>query len=282
MSSLRPPMRRTRSAAEVAILANQLRAHALGKKVVQAWFPQGWAGELPPRPEALVRHSRVAGVDHCATCLTIDFDTGLSMVVQLAKGGSARWVAGPEPTREDEQMVVRFERDTWLLVKVEGPRATKLLPSANLRRLPPLKGLGPDVLSAEFTLEVLRAALGKAGARMVRPLLLDQRRIAGLDEPLVDEILLRARIHPRTEARRLSAEQQRGLFEAIREVLRQAMEQGGSATTGFVDLHGKRGRFRSAGWDARIRTCWRCGTPLARQLCARRPCFLCPLCQELS
>jgi formamidopyrimidine-DNA glycosylase len=275
-------MRCTRTAAEVAILAGQLRAHALGKKVIQASFPPAWAGELPPRPETLLYGSRVAGVDRFATCLIVGFDTGLSMVLQLAKGGTVRWVTGPEPTPEEGRMAVRFERDAWLLVSVEAPGATRLLPSGNLHRLPPLKGLGADVLSAEFTLEVLRAALGKAGNRMVRPLLLDQRRIAGLDEPIVDDILLRARIHPRAEARHLSAHQQRALFEAMREVLRQAVEQGGSATTGFVDLQAKRGRFRSAGWDARSRTCWRCGTPLARQLCARRPCFFCPLCQELS
>lgn len=273
-------LQQARNAAEVAIWCEQLRACAIGKKIVQVFFPAAHAPHLPPHSHALLRGSGVAGVRRVAACLLLDMDTGLSLVLQFAGGGNMRWLEQRGADRRHEGIVIRFQEDTRLLVGLPAPEAAVLVPTANAHRLPPLKGLGADVLSADFDIRKLRATLARSSGRLVRTVLLDPRRIAGLDGPSVDEILLDARLHPRSKAGHLILPQQRALLEATRVVLHKVLEKGGSATTGFVDLYGKCGRFRAIGWDARRRTCWRCGSPLAGTLCGRQRCFVCPICQE--
>lgn len=273
-------LHQARNAAEVAIWCEQLRACAVGKKIVQVSFPAAHAPHLPPYSDALLCGSCVAGVRRVAACLLLDMDTRLSLVLQFAGGGSMRWLEQRGADRRHEGIVVCFEEDTRLLVRLPAVETAVLVPTANAHRLPPLKGLGADVLSADFDMSELRATLARSPGRLVRTLLLDQRRIAGLDGQSVDEILLHARLHPRSKAGHLTLPQQRALLEATRVVLHKVLEKGGSATTGFVDLYGKRGRFRATGWDTRRRTCWRCGSPLASTLCGRQRCFVCPMCQE--
>ncbi len=280
MAAPREALQQTRNAAEVAIWCEQLRACAVGKKIVNADFPGAYAPHLPPHPQALLWGSRVAGVRRVAACLLIDMDTRLSLALQFAGGGSIRWLEQQGTDCRHDGIVVRFQENTCLLVGLPAPEAARLVPTANVHRQPPLKGLGPDVLSADFDMEVLRATLARSAGRLVRTLLLDPRRIAGLDGPTADEILLHARLHPRTKAGCLTLPQQRALLEATRVVLHKVLEKGGTATTGFVDVYGKAGRFRAIGWDARNRTCWRCGSPVASILCGRQRCFVCPLCQE--
>ncbi|MGQ9558928.1 MAG: DNA-formamidopyrimidine glycosylase family protein [Candidatus Oleimicrobiaceae bacterium] len=273
-------LQQARNAAEVAIWCGQLRACAVGKKIVQAAFPAAHIPHLPPYPHTLLCGSRVAGVRRVAACLLLDLDTRLSLVLQFAGGGSMRWLEQQGANRRHEGIVIRFQEGTRLLVGLPAPEAAVLVPTANAHRLPPLKGLGADVLSADFDMSELRATLARSSGRLVRTLLLDPRRIAGLDDQSVDEILLHARLHPRAKAGHLTLPQQRALLEATRVVLHMVLDKGGSATTGFADLYGKRGEFRAIGWDACRRTCWRCGSPLASTLCGRQRCFVCPICQE--
>ena len=78
------------------------------------------------------------------------------------------------------------------------------------------RGLGPDAL--EISLSQFKAILGKhRGA--VKAILLNQQLIAGIGNLYADEILFRARMHPATEAARLSDKDLTRLFRAMRHVL---------------------------------------------------------------
>ena len=82
------------------------------------------------------------------------------------------------------------------------------------------RGIGPDAL--EITLPEFKVILGKhRGA--VKAILLNQQLIAGIGNLYADEILFRARMHPATEAARLSDKDLTGLFRAMRHVLEKAI-----------------------------------------------------------
>jgi formamidopyrimidine-DNA glycosylase len=82
------------------------------------------------------------------------------------------------------------------------------------------RGLGPDAL--EISLSRFKAIVGKhRGA--VKAILLNQQLIAGIGNLYADEILFRARMHPATEAARLSHKDLRRLFRATRHVLDKAI-----------------------------------------------------------
>ena len=121
--------------------------------------------------------------------------------------------------------------------------------------------LGPDALS--LTLGQLRKAV--AGSTVaLKARLLDQRRVAGLGNLLVDEALWRARLSPVREARSLDASESARLHRAIRTTLRVLGQRGGSHTG---DL--QPGRERGG-------CCPRDGAPLRRDQVGGRTTYWCP------
>ena len=131
------------------------------------------------------------------------------------------------------------------------------------------RGLGPDALG--IGLSQFKAIVGKhRGA--VKAILLNQRLIAGIGNLYADEILFHARMHPATEAARLSDKDLRRLFRATRYVLDKAI----ALKTDFNRLpkswllthRGKRGR------------CPRCGRALKSAIIGGRTAWFCTHCQK--
>jgi formamidopyrimidine-DNA glycosylase len=87
--------------------------------------------------------------------------------------------------------------------------------------------LGPDAFS--LSLPHLRAVLGKSRAPL-KAVLMDQSRIAGLGNLLADEVLWRAGLDPRREARSLDPDTVKLLHRTIKRTLPQLQKRGGSHT----------------------------------------------------
>jgi len=87
--------------------------------------------------------------------------------------------------------------------------------------------LGPDVMT--LTLAQLDTALGTRTAP-VKAVLMDQARIAGLGNLLVDESLWRAGVDPARIAAAVEADARKRLHRAIRDTLRVLGRRGGSHT----------------------------------------------------
>jgi formamidopyrimidine-DNA glycosylase len=146
--------------------------------------------------------------------------------------------------------------------------------------VPPLAQTGPDALQVgkeEFTRSI------RNHRRMLKPLLLDQRLVAGLGNIYVDEMLFRARIHPRQSSDRISKRKVDELWKVMREILFDSIAKGGSSIRDFVDSEGRAGRYQREHqvYGKEGEPCPRCGTPLERILVGQRGTTLCPRCQRL-
>lgn len=130
-----------------------------------------------------------------------------------------------------------------------------------------LGDLGPD--AAELSMEELSHLL-TARDRQVKALLIDQSAIAGLGNLLVDEILWRARIHPRAPSSALSGKDRGRLHARMRTVLRQSVPAG-EVPPRRSWLTGHR--------DEPAGHCPRCETTLARGTVGGRTGVWCPHCQ---
>jgi len=104
-----------------------------------------------------------------------------------------------------------------------------------------LEKLGPDPLSLAAADFISRL---RARHAMVKPLLLNQSFLRGMGNIYTDEALHRAGIHPRALASRLSRDRAAQLHGAIREVLLESIETGGSSVSDYVDSSGRRGSFQ--------------------------------------
>ena len=157
-----------------------------------------------------------------------------------------------------------------------------LWPTATLEAHPSLAILGPEPLSNGFDGPALEAAL--AGSRTTaKAALLDQRRVAGLGNIYVCEALWRARISPLREAGSLTARECQRLVAAIRDVLAEAIEAGGSSLRDFHGAGGELGYFqhRFSVYDREGDICPapKCLSEIERIAQGGRSTFFCPSCQ---
>ena len=136
--------------------------------------------------------------------------------------------------------------------------------------------LGIEPLGREFTARKFRTMLANRKGRL-KPLLLNQKFIAGIGNYLADEILFRAGIHPLRTANTLSDADIRLLHRAIRHIIRKAIGFGGTTFLTFRGPEGKRGGFwkKLQVFRKTDEPCPHCKRPITRIIVAQRSTHLC-------
>jgi formamidopyrimidine-DNA glycosylase len=145
-----------------------------------------------------------------------------------------------------------------------------------------LKGLGPEPLSDEFTVETLVKSLaGRKGA--IKQVLLNQEIIAGLGNIYADEALYYASVHPLRRANSLTVPEIKLLHEGIVSVLTLGIEHGGTSFSEYRDLWGEAGGNYNhvQVYHQQGKPCMRCGTLIERIVVGQRSTHFCPTCQKL-
>jgi formamidopyrimidine-DNA glycosylase len=143
--------------------------------------------------------------------------------------------------------------------------------------------LGPEPLADAFSRQDLAAILAGRPAKL-KPLLLDQTRLAGLGNIYVDEVLFHAGLNPTWQAKSLSAAEVDRLYEAIRQVLGQAVDHRGTSLSDaeYRDAQGNKGGHQDhvAVFRQQGRPCPRCGAVIQRTRLSGRGTHYCPQCQS--
>src|SRR5690606_29450482 len=159
-----------------------------------------------------------------------------------------------------------------------------LVDSEALDAWPAFAAMGPEPLGPGLTVEHLRSAL-KGRTASIKLMLLDQRIVAGLGNIYVCEALFRARIDPRKAAGKLSRPALDRLVPAIRQVLEEAIKQGGSSLRDYARPSGELGYFASR-FDVYDREGQPCRAPckgtVRRIVQGGRSTWFCPSCQRCA
>lgn len=148
-----------------------------------------------------------------------------------------------------------------------------------------LDGLGPEPLEEGFTRGCFARML-QTVRRMIKPLLLDQRFIAGLGNIYVDEALWTAGIHPLRISSSLSLDEIDALHQAIPHVLRLGLQNLGTSLgtgKGNFYLPGDRPGSNADALNVFRRTgraCPRCRGVIVRIVVGQRSTHICPACQK--
>lgn len=138
--------------------------------------------------------------------------------------------------------------------------------------------VGPDMLSVRL-LEWRRRIAHRSAP--IKALLLDQGIAAGLGNIYVDESLFLARVHPLSRPCDLDDAQLAGVLKRARQVLRLAVDHGGTTFLNFTDFHGQPGNFRRRlrVYGRAGKPCRECGGMLESLRVAGRSSVFCPSCQ---
>ncbi len=229
--------------------------------------------------------ARVRAVGRRGKKVLVHFDDGTTLMVSLGMSGQLRRGGAPRP--KHTHMVLKFEGlellyvDPRRLGRLSPARVatTLLAPEAEVARWCDRR-LGPDAL--DVTWAEFRARFGsRRGA--FKPLLLNQRVLAGVGNIYADEVLHRAGVHPKARPVDLSADGLRRVHRAAKAVLERAIKACGTSFRDYVTPTGASGDFGNslAVYGREGERCLRCGSPVARlKWPPGRSTYYCPSCQK--
>jgi formamidopyrimidine-DNA glycosylase len=266
---------------EVETVMRALSARLVGRRfteVVQRRpdlrfpIPPGFVGHLLGR--------RVTGFARRAKFVVVLLDGPLTLLLHL--GMSGRLLFDGEPRGVHEHLTFGFD-DGAVLRFVDSRRfgLVDLVPADGLAACRWFTHLGLEPLSSELTPAALRRLLeGRRTALKVA--LMDQRLIVGVGNIYASEALFRARLAPQRPAGSLTQAEARRLVPAIKAVLSEAIEAGGSSLRDYVQTDGELGNFQSnfRVYDRAGHACTSCTGPIERIVQGARATFYCPICQR--
>ena len=245
-------------------------------------FPERMAERLTGR--------RVAQLGRRSKYVLAELDGDETLLIHLGMSGRMTVSGDPlgqfvhdHPMPEKHDHVV-LHMDNGARITFNDPRrfgAMDLFPTGGAHKL--LEGLGPEPMGNAFHDEFLAERFAGKNTP-VKAALLDQRIVAGLGNIYVCEALFRAGISPIRKAGRISASRLTVLTRAIRDVLRDAIEAGGSSLRDFRQADGELGYFQHS-FDVYGREgqpCRRdgCNGVIRRTVQSGRSSFHCGSCQR--
>jgi len=190
----------------------------------------------------------------------------------------------PTAAGKHDHVWLRTEDDT--LICYSDPRRFGLLTLAPAQKLadhPLLKELGIEPLEPALSPSTLREALRNRRVP-IKVALLDQSVVVGIGNIYASEILHRAHISPQRVAAELTPLEHKALCKAIPEILRKAIDAGGSTLRDYVQANGELGGFQNlfAVYEREGQPCPERGCPgtIHRIVQAARATYFCPRCQH--
>lgn len=235
----------------------------------------------PVRPDlpALLRDRPLRRLDRRAKYLLFHFDNGI-LLVHLGMSGSLRVMRASAPAQKHDHIDIVFGDDVAL--RFNDPRRFGSFQWFGQGDDPlPLAALGPEPLDEAFTgAHLYRSSRGRRLA--VKPFIMDAGIVVGVGNIYATEALFLAGIRPDRAAGRVARRRYEHLAAAIKQVLTNAIDQGGTTLRDFVGGDGKPGYFAQQlyVYGRAGEPCKRCGAPLRNRVIGQRASAFCIACQR--
>ena len=201
-------------------------------------------------------------------------------MLHLGMSGSLRIIDADEPAGKHDHIDIQF--DSGKALRFRDPRRFgSLLWTRKPDEHDLLRSLGPEPLSAEFDGDYLR---WKACGRRVciKQFIMNGSVVVGVGNIYASEALFLASIHPKRRADRISLDRMSRLADAIKMVLQNAIEAGGTTLRDFHGGDGEPGYFQQklGVYGREGEPCRRCKRPISVLVLGQRSTFYCKDCQK--
>ena len=179
-------------------------------------------------------------------------------------------------------LLLNFEDNTHLSVTVQGWGSALLLTLPELQKHPFYNMTNIPPLSDEFTYEYFKGLVESLEAddlRSIKYFMISKPGILGVGNGYLQDILFRAKIHPRRRAARITETEKQALYRAIRDTLQNACDLGGRDTE--RDLHDHPGKYVRIMDNRNVgKPCPECGTPIEKASYLGGAVYFCQSCQS--
>lgn len=235
---------------------------------------------VPPSLAADLPGQEILGVVRRAKYLLLVAEEG-TVMVHLGMSGSLRMVDADLAPEKHDHIDIVFEHGKAL--RLHDPRrfGAMLWLRGDPTEHPLLSELGPEPLAGSFDADYLYQRSRKR-KQAIKQFIMDSHVVVGVGNIYASEALFRAGIRPSVAAGKLSRPRCEALVVAIKAVLSEAIEQGGTTLRDFVNGEGKPGYFKQQlnVYGREGEPCHRCGSEIKQRKMGQRATYYCPTCQH--
>lgn len=209
------------------------------------------------------------------------------LIVHLGMTGVLRVLPNSDPLKPHDRVVIHFDE---ISLRLHDPRKFGAVlwhpfSSGDVLAHPLIQKLGPEPLEDSFAGQLGADRLYQYSRKRtisVKAFLLAGQAVVGVGNIYCSESLFEAGIHPRLPAGKLTRAQCQRLAQAVRKILKKAIQAGGSSLRDFVDAHGEPGYFmmQTKVYDRADQPCRVCQTSIRQIVQGQRSTYFCPGCQK--
>ena len=269
---------------EVETVRQQLSRTVVGKKILAVEILYLKAVRPVP-PAAFVRQVRgaiIKAVKRRAKLVLIELSNGNTLVTHLKMTGHLFLKRDVEPRKPSHEIIFDLSGPTRMIYDdVRRFGFVRLMKTKELAGYFE-KQYGPEPLDTSFTAAKFKALLAKKPRLKIKPLLIDQKFLAGIGNIYAQEACFYARVLPTRAVGTLTDKEIKALHTGLVKILREAVKMRGTSSDAYRDIYGNAGNFlsRLKVYGRALQPCRRCRTILMKITLGGRGTTFCPKCQR--
>jgi len=273
---------------EAKILAEQMNKELRGKRIKSCHLQDykrlqriGMVDKDTKSFDQLV-NGKIESVTSRGNAIRTRLNNGMNLILGPEYGGTILYHTSEKTVPKKFHLKVDFSDNTALTVRltsmglIHATKDDELDRSYVFRR-----DFNPDVpspMDKEFTFKRFSRLLADNN-RMLKSVLVGKDAVVvGLSNSAFQDIIYRARLHPKRKASELNEGERRALYDAIKLVLKERIRLNGKEE--FYDVYGNQGGYTPAmGSNMKQQPCPTCGTPIEKLSVGGGHVYFCPGCQ---
>jgi formamidopyrimidine-DNA glycosylase len=226
---------------------------------------------------------RIESVVSRGSVIRVKLDNGMNLLLAPEYGGRILYHTKGSIVPAKFHLKLCFNDDTALTVALTGMGVIQALEDDELEnsyvyRRDFLSTASSPIDEKEFTFEQFAKELADKTVNIKAAIVGKDAVVVGLSNSAFQDILYRAKIHPKRKASSLTEHEKRVLYDAVKFVVQKRIQSGGKNQ--FIDLHGKQGSYTPAmGPNMKDNACPTCGTKVQKLSLGGGQIYFCPKCQ---
>lgn len=274
---------------EAKILSEQMNKALHGKKI-KSYKLQGCErlqkiGLLDKDTESFNQliNGKIISTSSRGNTILVKLDNGSDLILAPEYGGQIFYHTEESHEIKKFHLKLTFTDNTMLTVRLTSMGHFSAIKDKDLdHSYMYRRDFNPEILSPleeEFTFKHFSKLLADNN-KMLKPVLVGKNAIVvGLSNSAFQDIVYRARLHPKRKATDLKEEEIRALYDAIKCVIQERIQLNGKDQ--FYDIYGNKGDYTPAmGPNMKQQACQVCGTSIEKLSLGGGHVYFCPKCQK--
>ena len=270
---------------EVETVCRALQKSLSGKTIVDITVRNPKLRNLinPQYLEDNCKNHKILSLRRRAKYIIAELSNDKALLLHLGMTGKFRVCSQEEEVKKHEHVL--FQLNTGESWRYEDPRRFGIVKAVTL----PVQGgipedlehFGPEPLEGDFTGKYLKD-FAKNKTKPIKNLIMDNTCVVGVGNIYASESLFRAKLSPLKAAGKINLAKMTLLVEKIQEVLKEAIQAGGTTISDFSAPDGNEGYFfrELAVYGRADEGCLECGSIISKVVMAGRSSFFCKKCQR--